>query len=1525
MKIYLYLPDKIINFSLPSDIAGSFSFDEHPEEETKLINIEARENKWVIYSTQDVMLINNENNMIGIAELISDTFYILSRDNKKYLIYVSDLTQSSILTYSYNKDINLVIGNNANSNIQYPCPFINDLNINVKYENDKLILRTNTTNGVYIDNKILNTTEHNINIGEQLNIYGLKIMFSNGIIFMNNPGRRMTIIENTANISKYIIPVLEQPQKLEIKDVNLYDKDDYFSKSPRIRRIIETKVIKLSPPPHQESNQELPMVLTIGPMLTMGMTSCVTILNTISKIFQGEGTIKTQWPSLLTSGAMLISMLVWPSLTKKYNKKQKKKRKEELITKYNKYLDEKRNELSLETKTQKEILIENLISVEECLNIIQNKGMNFWDKRIDQSDFLVVRIGYGNELLAAKVEYPEEGFTIEEDALRKKADEMVAEFKYIENVPVSYSFYDNIVTAIMGNSYKSINFVSNIILQLITFYSYEDLKLVVFTSERNKDNWTYVKYLNHNFTNDKSFRFFSTNSESAKNISEYLNFEVSNRLANKGSKSENKPHYFIIIDDYNSVKRFEFLKTITEEDDNLGFSIVIIEERLSKLPSKCNNFITLGSEQSGVLKNSYERQEQIVFRDEIVYNINMMEISKILANIPIEFEEGVSKLPDAISFMEMERVGKVEQLNILNRWNNNDATASIKAEVGVDEQGEYIYLDLHEKFHGPHGLIAGTTGSGKSEFIITYILSMCINYSPDDVAFILIDYKGGGLALAFENKTTGITLPHLAGTITNLDKAEMDRTLVSIDSEVKRRQHMFNEARELVGESTMDIYKYQRHYNEGRLKEPIPHLFIICDEFAELKSQQPEFMDNLISVARIGRSLGVHLILATQKPSGVVNDQIWSNTRFRVCLKVQDESDSREMLKRPEAASLKQAGRFYLQVGYDELFMLGQSGWCGAKYYPSEKIVKQVDKSLNFINDCGTFIKSIQASKGITIEPQGEQLANILNSIIETSNRVGKRARKLWLDSIPNKILIKDIEQKYQLTKTPFNIEAVLGEYDAPERQEQGPVIYNLLLDGNTIIYGNDGTEREDLLNSIIYSTCSSHTAEEINYYILDYGSESLIKYQNLPQIGGIVFQGEEEKYNNLFKLIKEEIQYRKRIFVDYGGEYASYIKNASKKVPLKVIIMNNYDSIYESNQNLYEELPELVRDSERYGIIFILTANAINSVHSKISTNFKNIYALKLKDSSDYISLFGVKSKTVPRDIEGRGILNNNGLHEFQTASITLNEEDLNKFIIAFIEQQNQLNQTRAKKIPSLPRIVRYNDIVQDINSIKNIPVGILKKELSTGYFDYSINVGNIITAVKLANTQKFMLSLLNVLRALPNINLVVIDSMKLLTLNTNEYPNYYQDNDLTNTLDKLNEYISNLIETKSTLEGYIVIYGFSKFVIKINDNSKIIELMKKLKTYEKISIIVVDDAAKIKNYGYESWFTDTFSINDGIWIGRGITEQNLLRVSSITKEMMKELKNDMGYILQDNMATLAKFIDFVSNDDEGGDADGE
>lgn len=313
---------------------------------------------------------------------------------------------------------------------------------------------------------------------------------------------------------------------------------------------------------------------------------------------------------------------------------------------------------------------------------------------------------------------------------------------------------------------------------------------------------------------------------------------------------------------------------------------------------------------------------------------------------------------------------------------------------------------LHEREEGHHGLIAGMTGSGKSEFIITYILSMAINFHPDEVQFVLIDYKGGGLVGAFESQDKKMVLPHLAGTITNLETADINRALSSIESELKRRQKLFNEAREKLGEGTIDIYKYQKYYREGLLDKAVSHLFIISDEFAELKSQQPEFMDQLISTARIGRSLGVHLILATQKPSGVVNDQIWSNSRFKVCLKVQDANDSNEVIKRPDAAMIKEVGRFYLQVGYDELFAQGQAAWAGAPYVPLDKVYHQKDDSIEFIDETGKSIKSIDTPK-VNIKVEGEQLPSIVKYLSALAKKNSITVKQLWLPKLASSILLR--------------------------------------------------------------------------------------------------------------------------------------------------------------------------------------------------------------------------------------------------------------------------------------------------------------------------------------------------------------------------------------------------------------------------------------------------------------------------------------------------------------------------------------
>ena len=544
-----------------------------------------------------------------------------------------------------------------------------------------------------------------------------------------------------------------------------------------------------------------------------------------------------------------------------------------------------------------------------------------------------------------------------------------------------------------------------------------------------------------------------------------------------------------------------------------------------------------------------------------------------------------------------------------------------------------ISLDIHEKFHGPHGLVAGSTGSGKSELIITYILSLAVNYSPNDVAFILIDYKGGGLAGAFQKRE--VKLPHLVGTITNIDTVGLQRSLVSIQSELRRRQVKFNEVRNKIDEGTIDIYKYQKLYHEGVVEEPIPHLLIICDEFAELKQQQEEFMDELISVARIGRSLGVHLILATQKPAGIVNDQIRSNSKFGICLKVQEKEDSMDVIKKPDAADLKQAGQFYLQVGNDEYFVLGQSAWSGAPYIPTDITKKKIETTIKHISDKEATIKQEDNSTQKVDNSQGEQLTNIVKYIYELAKEENIKTNQLWLNNIPETIYINDLKKKYNIKKQENIISPVIGEFDDPYNQRQGIVRLNLSNDGNTIIYGNAESGKETLLSTLIYDLISTYTPEEVQAYLLDFGSEALKIFKESPHVGDIAFINNSEKIGRFFNMIQHEIKERTEILSDYNGDYKLYNKENEEKMPMIVVVINNYEAFAENYEDKYEDLfLTLTRESVKCGIVFILTTSTFHDIRYRLTQNFKQKIALQLNNEDDYLNIFEDAKKKRPSHV---------------------------------------------------------------------------------------------------------------------------------------------------------------------------------------------------------------------------------------------------------------------------------------------------
>jgi S-DNA-T family DNA segregation ATPase FtsK/SpoIIIE len=565
---------------------------------------------------------------------------------------------------------------------------------------------------------------------------------------------------------------------------------------------------------------------------------------------------------------------------------------------------------------------------------------------------------------------------------------------------------------------------------------------------------------------------------------------------------------------------------------------------------------------------------------------------------------------------------------------------------------------------------------------------------------------------------------------------------------------MFMDARDDTGESTLDIYKYQKYYRAGVLKEPMSHLFIISDEFAELKSQQPEFMEELISTARVGRSLGVHLILATQKPSGVVNDQIWSNSKFKICLKVQTAGDSNEMLKKPDAASIKETGRFYLQVGYDEYFAMGQSGWAGAKYVPSDKTIKKIDDSVCFINNIGDTTKSISdlLKKETTTEDRGDQLTNIVNLLCEWAKKENYQAKKMWLEPIPSEIFLGNTIQKYQHRAVPYEINPVIGEYDFPQKQKQGLLTLNMNK-GNTYIFGKNGAGKEDLISTILYSTCTSYSPKEVNFYVVDMGAGTLRAFLKYPHVGDVVTIDDGDKVIDLFALAEREIGRRKELTVDFGGSFDTYNQmNPDNKLPLMCVIINNLDVFEENFSKIADLIVPLYRDGAKYGVTFIISVIGINTLRSKVREYFTNHISLVCANKDDYFSIFtNYKRGLEPAQYKGRGLVAiGKDVLEFQSALINTRSE-INTTIKSTCDSlSEQYKDCALKQLPSIPAVVNVENFLEEVKTLDSIPLGYNAETKEQFYFDFAKRKANLISSNDLSQHLPFLNALVTELKCL-------------------------------------------------------------------------------------------------------------------------------------------------------------------------------
>ncbi len=1519
MKL-LICDDKNITYnSLPENIQGFHvvEYTASNSNTTEIITLEEVNGVWNIAGNKNIQISLNDK-ILAQAPLVPYTVYTI------YFYIINKVVRVLSVPNNENyKFVNwtvfekLLIGQSESNNIRASISTLKQNHAIISCVNEKYVIsQVDSSCDIYVNGR--KTSQQELRYGDIIFIEGIKIIWMRTYLAINNPNNSVTFsMLNYANINVQDVESYTQLTESE-RNIKIYTENDVFYHTPKIKSYINEEEISIDAPPEQDRNEKMPLILSIGSSAVIGITSSFTGISAYNGLKNGTMNKSDAYMQIAMCILLIISSVAIPFVTELWQKNQIKKREKLRKKKYGEYLEKNRQAINEIIKKQENILREKHLTLDEIANETMSMGYNLWGREIIDKDFLSVRLGIGSMPAYLKIDSSEEGFSLYDDELKDKAFQLVKEEHLLKDVPITISMIDNRITPIVVQSGNYKQYIDGIMLQIMFYYSSIDLKIVVLTTNQNGNNFDYVKYGNHCWSDNREIRYFATNEMEANQLSMHLEQIYSSRLPSNNGNSEDitaaqknetykefKDYYLIVTDDFKSFKDLSIINRVINSNINVGFSLLVFSDSLKNLPSRLEKFIVIESGQSGVYSKTFDNTNLGKFNAEYLSNYDINQLAFKFSNIPLPASESDAVIPKSLNFLELYNVGKVEHLNVMSRWKTNTPMTSLNAPIGFQANNKQIGLDLHEKAHGPHGLIAGSTGSGKSEFIITYILSMAINYHPYEVQFVLIDYKGGGLAGAFENREKGIKIPHLIGTITNLDKSEMNRTLVSVKSELERRQRKFNEARDALGEGTIDIYKYQRLYREGKVKEPISHLFIVSDEFAELKQQQPDFMDELVSTARIGRSLGVHLILATQKPAGIVDDQIWSNSRFKVCLKVQTPEDSNEVLKKDDASKIRETGRFYLQVGNDELFELGQSAWAGDKYYPTDHPVAKIDDSIDMISNDGTIIKTINDDVKQNGENHGEQLSNIVKYLYDIAVSENIKFNSLWLPNIPLDIYLGNIIKKYEFKPTPFKIEAVLGEYDKPAKQEQG--LYTLPLTGNTILFGGQGSGKENFITTAMYSTCVYHSPSEINYYIMDFGSETLSIFNKMPHVGSFITSDQRDIVMSLFSFLEKQLQKRKNLFAEYQGNYYTYCEKSGNTLPLISVILNSYEGFRENFDEMDDTLTHFLREGTKYGIIFTVSATSTSSLRSTALELYTNKVILQAQDPFDYHYILGAPNEMIPKTGFGRGMtIIDEEPCEFQTAYIN-NKDNITDTVKSTSKQLLDHYKFKVPEIKIMPKSATFDDITSKVKVINDIIVGYNAETADVIKCDFTQNKITTFIGTNTTEDNSFMCTIIDLVDSIKNVKLNIFDISS--SISTDGEASYYN-------VDFLEPLQALLTQPSDVIQINIIIgIGFAKELLSEEEFNTLYNVLYNADKLDNKYFVIFDNYDRITNLN-DTNFNSVFNHNKGFWFGNKIEEQEFYVINDILDQDIESKIYNKLYYIEDGKYTLIKGVGYIGDD---------
>lgn len=1097
--------------------------------------------------------------------------------------------------------------------------------------------------------------------GDEVRFLHVALIFQKSCVYLKGEGISKIRVESLLEIAA---------------DKKVWEDFPRYKRSPRILKRISEETVKIQKPKELKEKKKGGLVGLILPSLVM---LCVTVG---VSVLMKRGLFVLM--SIAGTGVTMIASIIKYVADKKEGKEDEAYR----VESYENYLLKRQKEVYELYEKEQEAFRYNYPQVGEIAGMIHNYSERIYERSVNDEDFLSVSLGVAKVKCQFHMTLSSDDFNSKPDALLDEARSLIDQYSYMEQ-PITVDM-KKAHLGLVGEKDVIHEQLKQLIAQLTFFQSYHDLEIVMIYHEKYDQEFQWMRWYRH--LRIHSINVIGTISSERKRdqiLGSLHQILKDRKQKEEESKKESMflPHLMFVIDEPKLIMDHSIMEYLDKEGYNIGFSIIYTTNMRANLPENIKTIVELNDSKQATLVMEEKEEKNLGFQLSSTKEMGLeeMDLEWMARDLSVlEHMQGISaQIPESITFFGMFHVKHPQQLDVVKRWGKSNSSKSLAVPLGLRAEEDYVYLNLHEKAHGPHGLVAGTTGSGKSEIIQSYILSLAVNFHPYEVAFLLIDYKGGGMANLFSN------LPHLLGTITNLDGSQSMRAMASIKSELSRRQRIFSRY------DVNHINSYNKLFKNKEAESPLPHLFIISDEFAELKKEQPEFMTELVSAARIGRSLGVHLILATQKPTGVVDDQIWTNSKFKLALMVQNEADSKEILKTPDAANLTKAGRAYLQVGNNEIYELFQSAWSGAPYSVQEE-EEGIDDRVYVVNDLGQgelVNEDLSEDKedGRLSVSQLEATVNYIQDVYGQMNTV--EVKRPWLPPLSEQIL--NPLKLQDANDTPLDLTVSLGLIDIPEEQAQEEYSVNLEKEGNLLYIASAGYGKTVFLTTAVLSIALKNDVDRVMFYILDYGNSGLIPLNKLHHVADYVTFDDIERFQKLRTILDQEVQTRKKLLAEKGVQNFEVYNQVSKE-PLKAIIlvMDNFDVVKELGYEAEDFFTKLTRDGYGLGIYMIATATRSNAMKYSTYNNFKNKIAGYLFDESDVNTIVG-RSTYKASEIKGRALIKRNNMvsvMQIYTMTKFENEIEYNKGIESRIQEMNgYYPNKKAPRIPVLPEVFPY------------------------------------------------------------------------------------------------------------------------------------------------------------------------------------------------------------------------------------------